>query len=229
MLWKSYKFSDPKYHEENRIKITTMLIQNDYPKRLITKLIDDYLLKLNITNIHPEVKNNPKYFKFPFINGLTQRIQRIIEDDNHKLAVYNILTTDSLFTKLKDKPKKDEQINVIYKIKCKECPSVYIGQTKQHIKKRISQHKYDTKIKDGMVQLDKTALAKHRFEFDHQFDFENYKILDVESTRLKRNISEMIYITLEDNTVNERSDTNNLSKFYVSLLNILKTRKDFAT
>ena len=80
------------------------------------------------------------------------------------------------------------------------------------------QHKNDSKIKNNEIQIDKTALCKHRFNFDHNFDFENVKILDIENVKFKRNISEMIYISLDQNSVNERSDTKNLS----SLLNANK-------
>lgn len=219
MLWKCCNFSDLKYKEENLQKIRKILLQNDYPKNLTDRLIKDYLSRLSVLNVHPEAKEQARYFKFPFINGLTQNIQRIVENDSHKLALYNIHTTQPLFTKLKDKVDKNERTNVIYQINCNDCEATYIGQTKQHLKKRVNQHKYDTKVKEGTLHIDKTALSKHRFNFDHTFDFNNVQILDVESCRFKRNISEMIHITLNDNAVNERSDTNNLNKIYIALLN----------
>lgn len=220
MIWKNTNLSDPEFVDENLKKIYNILTNNDYPKTFIRRLIYDYTNKLIAEKVHPEEKVVAKYFKFPYINGLTQKIQKIVEDDKHKLAVYNIHTTEKLFSKLKDKVQDGEKTNVIYKINCMDCEGVYIGQTKQHLYKRIGQHKNDTKIKNGVMQIDRTALCKHRFQNDHKFDFENVKILDVENVKFKRNISEMIYITLDKNSVNERSDTQNLNKFYKSLLNI---------
>lgn len=60
-----------------------------------------------------------------------------------------------------------------------------------------------------------TALVKHCKEKKHTFDFDNIKILDVESQRYKRNISEMLYITKNlYRCVNYRKDVERLSKIY---------------
>lgn len=71
---------------------------------------------------------------------------------------------------------------------------MYVGQTKQQLNKRIYQHKNDTKIKDGQIRIDRTVLSKHRFDLNHQFDFENVQVLEVENVKFKRNVSEMIYV-----------------------------------
>ena len=175
------------------------------------------MLKLDTSRLHPEIKCVTNYFKFPYINGLTQKIRRIIEDEEHKIAVYNSHTTNILFSKLKDKVETKDKTNVIYQIPCAECDGVYIGQTKQNLDKRIKQHKNDSKIRSN---FDKTALTKHIFELNHNFDFDNVSILDVEPIKFKRNISEMVQIYKNKNSVNERTDTKNLNKYYISLLNI---------
>ena len=93
----------------------------------------------------------------------------------------------------------------------------YTGQTKQKLEMRMYQHKKD--CEDGNEnKAGKPALATHRFEENHVFDFNRVKILDFEKNRFKRELGEMIYIFLTD-SINFRTDTNNLSCIYNNLLN----------
>ncbi|XP_044764407.1 uncharacterized protein LOC123320972 [Coccinella septempunctata] len=78
--------------------------------------------------------------------------------------------------------------SVVYKIPCLDCDRSYIGQTRQYLKDRIKQHKYDTK---NINNKEKTALTYHVFGEGHNFNFEEVEILDVESNGYKRNISEL--------------------------------------
>uniref|UniRef100_T1GQG2 Uncharacterized protein n=1 Tax=Megaselia scalaris TaxID=36166 RepID=T1GQG2_MEGSC len=89
--------------------------------KFVSRLINDYLVKIDTKKHHIDNKNTVQYFKFPFIKGLTPKIQRILEDENHKLALYSIKTTQNLFTKLKDKIPVMDKTNLIYKIDCKDC------------------------------------------------------------------------------------------------------------
>lgn len=69
--------------------------------------------------------------------------------------------------------------NLIYKINCKDCPGCYIGQTKQYLKNRVYQHKHS--IKSTLNNLNnKTALTTHTLDKNHNFDFENTEILQME-------------------------------------------------
>lgn len=107
--------------------------------------------------------------------------------------------------------------NIIYKIPCKSCEGVYIGQSKQYLKNRIKQHENSTKldIKDPNTS---TALSEHTFNNFHKFDFGNTTIIDHEKNKRKRNILEMIYIQKHKTAVNFRNDTENLNKIYASLI-----------
>lgn len=108
----------------------------------------------------------------------------------------------------------------MYKILCSDCQRCYSGHTKQLLKNKIQQHKYDCR----QIHRDnerKTALSEHHLEEHHQFDFENVTILDKEKHWLKRNISEMVHIKL-NNSVNNRTDTQNLGIVYDNILNLYK-------
>src|SRR5699024_811337 len=141
-----------------------------------------------------------KFCKFPYIKGLEQRLQRCFNKTEFQLVFYNLVDINRLlYSKLKDPLAKDLISNVVYKVECKDCNKCYIGQTRQYLKNRIRQHVLDSNKdtpKDGT-----TALALHSILQNHEFDFENVTIVDRENNYMSRNISEMIFIKLND-TVN---------------------------
>ncbi|KAI4478529.1 hypothetical protein M0804_011852 [Polistes exclamans] len=53
------------------------------------------------------------------------------------------------------------------------------GQTKQKLKKRLDQHRNDSKPKNAQ-KTNTTALAEHHFKTGHIFKFDETKILDKE-------------------------------------------------
>lgn len=58
---------------------------------------------------------------------------------------YNKLNTGKLFSKRKNPTPYEYRYksNVVYRVNCSGCDGSYIGQTKQHLKDRIYQHKND--------------------------------------------------------------------------------------
>lgn len=217
--------SDKKFLDKNVKRIKEILFNNNYPKNLVNRVICETKNKNKQSN-SKLIKNTSnevsyiKYCKFPYISNLSDKLNFLFNknsDSNCKLVFYNIKTTNTLFSRLKDKTLPSEESNLIYKIDCKNCEKCYIGQTKQFLQKRLKQHEYDCKI-TNCNKLEKTALALHHFTDNHQFDFKNAKILDKEINFTKRNLSEMIYITLHNNTTNMRSDTLGLSSVYKGIL-----------
>lgn len=62
--------------------------------------------------------------------------------------------------------------NVVYKIKCNTCGAYYVGQTKQRLRDRVTQHKSDIRVKPKAC-----ALANHVATLDHIIDFNNTEVL----------------------------------------------------
>ena len=223
LLKRSLNLSSSKFHSENIKKVRNILFNNAYPKFIVNDVIRKYYNN-NINNNNIHILNDiTKFCKFPYIPGLSQNLKRVFKDENQiNLVFYNIKSTNNLYTKLKDKIPNKFNSNLIYKIDCSNCSSCYIGQTRQYINNRLKQHQYDCK-RQNYNKKDKTALSTHRFELNHTFDFDNVKILDKEINYYKRNISEMIYITLnKDKCVNLRTDTAKLSNLYMGLINKIK-------
>ena len=51
------------------------------------------------------------------------------------------MTVGSILRKPKDKFSKDLSSRVIYKINCKDCDKVYIGETSRALRSRTTEHK----------------------------------------------------------------------------------------
>src|SRR3978361_626853 len=119
------------------------------------------------------------------------------------------------FTNLKDRIPILKNNNVVYSIRCLGCNSKYIGQTSQSLSGRISGHKSDIKL-----HPDRCALASHSASTKHSFDFGNAKILHKESNTVKRLFLELCEIYQSNNSINKKSDLQNLSMIYSYLLSI---------
>ena len=220
LLYRSYHLSSPMFHKENEIKIKNILKNNNYPIALVNRIINEYRHKLNQDK---QDKPNKVYFRFPYLQGLSERLQRHIRAANPQcvLAFYNIKTIKQLFSKLKDRTPLELCSGVVYRVPCAGCDKCYVGQTRQYIKTRMYQHQYDCRD-INRLKKDKTALAQHHFYTGHHFDFSKVAILDKEGHYYRRNVSEMIHITL-NNTVNNRTDTQGLSTQYNFLIRKFKT------
>lgn len=219
LLHRAINLSNERFADKNLLRVKGILKNNNYPGCFINKAIELFFKKLEANNNAAVVPNIKKCYKFPFIKGLSCRLNNCLNDTDAKLVFYNLETVKRVYTKLKDKTKVENKSNVVYKIPC-SCNKVYIGQTSQYIKKRIAQHKLDCRAVN-VLKENKTALAAHHFDLGHNFYFENVKLLDSERVHLKKNISEMIQITLHD-TVNYRTDTQNLNTAYNQILDLYK-------
>ena len=110
------------------------------------------------------------------------------------------------------KDKLEKKCNVVYSIPCKgnNCQAAYIGQTKRQLKVRLGEHKKN-------IQQDPSkhnAFTKHTINKDHFFDFECTRILAKETNYRKRLVLEICHIAHCKNSVNLRTDIQNLSKIY---------------
>ena len=93
-----------------------------------------------------------------------------------------------------------------------------MGQTKRLLKTRLQEHKNDIKKVSSQ-----SVITRHRLELNHDFNWEQTKILDEECSYYKRLTSEMVHIGRQSNGLNKQSDTELLSDIYIPILNLLPT------
>ena len=99
----------------------------------------------------------------------------------------------------------------MYKIKCKDCDCVYIGQTSRALKTCVKEH---TK---AIATLDENSLlAKHHMRHSHQIDLASVEIVDRSSAWRQRLILEAWHSMRDTNAINE----------YIALPNVYNSIKN---
>jgi predicted GIY-YIG superfamily endonuclease len=88
----------------------------------------------------------------------------------------------------------------IYNIPC-ECGRSYVGETGRPLSVRIGEHKLN--LKNGL--LDKSKLARHAFEEDHQISWNEAKILEIEVNGRQRKYKESAHVACMENPISQPS------------------------
>jgi len=63
----------------------------------------------------------------------------------------------------KDKIKKQDHSNVVYKINCLNCNYSYVGQTKRKLKTRLKEYMNDFKKPTNTLFV----ISRHKLDYDH--------------------------------------------------------------
>jgi len=220
-----YSYSQTATEKEKFDTVSNLLTLNGYPKRVILGIISRYKSSLNI-----EPRQNEK--KIPFssvlqVKGLTSYIQRKIQQNNGGIPITSAYKhgVREIFSNLKDPVELFERTKLIYNIDCKQCEKSYVGLvSRQSLDKRLKQHRRDQN--NCLTQgISKTALCDHVRTTSHLFDFENTKVLSTNNHYNKLKILEMLEITKNQNSCNQRSDVSNTISQYQGLLTYLKNSK----
>lgn len=152
----------------------------------------------------------------PYSHDL-HNLDRIFKNAGFKV-VYKIPNKLNCIIALgKDKLPIENKTKVVYKINCKNYNLSYIGQTKRHLITRVKEHFRNIK----MHESNHSVISKHRIDFNHDFDWSLPTILHNERHVRKREIAEMFFIKINNNTINLQKDTNNLNIIYDKILNVL--------
>ena len=157
----------------------------------------------------------------PFNIHLTPHINKILKK-------YDIIPINSIINKFqyliplgKDRLDKFDNSNIVYRINCNNCPANYIGTSKRQLKKRRDEH-----IRDVKKLNVRSALTSHILENDsHSFNFEKMLIIDIETSKAKREFAEILNIYYMDHTVNRMEDIYNLKFNYKQSLDLMKKHK----
>lgn len=214
----SIKLSHSTFHNKNLELIKILLTQNNYPSKFIDKYINIRLKKHlhdnNFTNPTKKINSNNPMIVLPYMKNIAYQINKICSKSQISV-IYSCINKFSLFIKLgKDITTAMNKRDVVYKISCSGCSSVYIGQTSRKLKTRCDEHKRDCKNKN-----ERSALVQHMKDTSHSFNIEKTKILDIEYNLKKRLFSEMLYIHSYSNNINRQLDTQMLKNCYKNLIN----------
>ena len=170
--------------ETQRVK--AVLRDNNHPTSFIQNC------ERSLTKQHAENKFNG-FVVLPYVQGVSEKIGRILKQQKVKIACKPQLTINSLFPRLKERDDSDRQKSgIVYKVNCTQCNFVYYGQTERSLKTRIAEHK-----KAGFDQNSK--VASHVHHFSHNMNFENVKVVGFEANYHERLFLEAWHSTLDPN------------------------------
>lgn len=167
------------------------------------------------------VQLEKKFFSIPYVKNLFDKVKAVFKNTNCVVCFKNNNTLSKMYTKVKSETPFEKQCNLVYTIPCGVCSKEYIGQTERYITTRISEHKRDQKSENLVYNNQKTSLTSHAYEFLHQFDFDNARILGKQANKKKRLMLESLEIQKSKNAVNNRTDIENLNKSYFNIISKL--------
>jgi len=180
-----------------------VFISNGYPRKLVEKTINNswkvelkkqiYVSLIDDGILHQEeAEENPGYFdtfNVPYVAGFSEKLAKDLKNVNVGVTFCKGRTLYNSFCKLKPPCTHDMRKNVVYCLKCKSCPQVYLGETQQWFPSRRYQHEY------AIRKHTKTnGIAHHVMQTGHEIDWENRKFLDTESHWRRRKIKEALFI-----------------------------------
>jgi len=108
---------------------------------------------------------NQKWFTIPYINLISQKLKHVTKDLDTKTSYYNINKLE-IIKGHKDNIPKLSQMNVVYKLSCRDCDASYVGQTGRTLKTRISEHRNHI----NRNTTTQSVITEHRLNFSHEFD-----------------------------------------------------------
>ena len=128
-------------------------------------------------------------------NRLTTSLSMSLNSASHQ-----IVTTTSKTIREILRPKMPQPTEAgLYRIPCKRCPAVYLGETARSLKVRLSEHKRALRKDDPL-----STLAQHRTQFDHPPDFEKAELIKPERNKKRRRCIEAAAIQSCKNTMDQR-------------------------
>ena len=200
--------SSEKQKEIEKASLRNILIQNNYPAVVIDKEYKKFEEKQSHMNVE-RGKNEGikiKYLSLPYINDKSEKtaikLKRLVKEyyNNIELRVAfkapAELGSHFPFKDQVDDPTK--MSNVVYYLNCKDCDASYIGKSTRICNKRMTEHNGEDK---------KSHVYLHQINENHEFDFENVKILDRASNGKKLELKEMLYIRKYKPSLNIQKDS----------------------
>lgn len=175
--------------------IEKTMIQNGYPRGLVKRKIKNTIEQHQKSKKKPTVENKKKkYIPLTYYgnesiimsNKIEKMIKSLFPTIDIIFAFKKGITLGKLFVK-NFKGKDPMDIGVIYKLVCKNCDQVYIGQTKLNVHERMRQHK------EGLRKPETSRAADHMINKKHHvIDFNKPEIIGRDSNRKRREIKETL-------------------------------------
>ena len=120
----------------------------------------------------------------PYVEGTSEKLRRILRSHKISSPFYTEMTLCKLLCKPNDRVATEDKNNIIYEIDCSNCQAVYFGESKWSLKLHSDEHKRSTRNCD----CDKIEIARHCWKADHNFNWDQEKVVYRESMLIPRKI-----------------------------------------
>jgi len=141
----------------------------------------------------------------PYVKGLSESISRIFTRFGASVARIPLRTLRNELVHSKDKVDYKEVSKCVYKISCKKCDKVYVGETARNLGIRVGEHKKEVESNNTLrfiriskkaadEQQNKSAITDHVTRENHVTDWNGVKVVGHETDRKTRWIKEAIAI-----------------------------------
>ena len=197
---------DDLYKENARIK--QVLKKNGYQESIISKIFK------RITNNHslPQSQQLTQAtdiqeeeirmsINLLYVEGTSEKLWFMLRSHKIKMTFYTEMTLHKLLCKPKDRVATEDKNNIVYEIDCSNCQAVYFGESKRSLKSRSDEHKRSVRN----CNCDKNETAKHCWEADHNFNWDQKKVIDRDSRLIPRKIKKTIHSLKNPNHINKIS------------------------
>ncbi|KAL6416525.1 hypothetical protein ACFW04_013388 [Cataglyphis niger] len=185
LIDRAFRLFHPQFHQKNFNFIINILLNNNYPLDFIFLTLHNRLKYL--FNNHNKSNRNP-----------SDEIEETIKKEKFFTILYLKQITSFCIKVHKDQEPKASSSNIIYKINCDNCDASYVGQTGRQLQTRIKEHRNHIRRNTSSHSI----IIDHRLQHNHEFKWNDVKILDTEPIYNKRLISEMLFIKRQNNSLN---------------------------
>jgi hypothetical protein len=193
--------SNPQLLADELTTLQDIFHQNGYPPQLVKRI----LFRDSIPPKEEEIDLNRTFYA-PYHRKAEKMFKTIQDKFNLQIIFKKTQTLGQLLKKRNNTKHTLSEKEVVYKIPCAQCQTSYIGQTKQILGKRLTQHANNcnkkTSLKTLKANTNDNGVAYHHKLTNHNFDFENTVILQREKNETRRKVAEALHIKSSTNLAN---------------------------
>lgn len=181
--WQSFLLSHSLFHQKNFNLIINILINNNYPLEFIFQTLHNRL-KFLIHNSNtivktPDKENVDVSFKFfivPYVPLISDGFKSLARDIGIRMSYVSLNKLHCFIKVQKDKLFRLSSRNVMYRIDCNNYDASYVRQMGRQLQIRINEHRNHIRRNTS----NHSVITDHRLEFNHDFKWDDIKILDNE-------------------------------------------------
>lgn len=182
---------DREAFDEEKNRIHSIAAMNGYKKNFIDKILKHHLEKRergNMTTLQP-LKEPKKRISVPYFPAISNRLKQVLKQYDIDVVVSSQDTLKNKLCNYKDQRPTSDRAG-IYSVKCNDCDSVYIGQTRRPVSTRLQEHFSAV----AHERISRSSVAEHMTTEGHSVDKHNSGLLKTVRKQHHLDAWESLYI-----------------------------------